>query len=221
MKQISNKEYEKYQQYQTDKLHGRILTPDGLRIICAGLDNDPEKIGIHMLEITINRKWTASVFRGKYTARRMLQTILDLLLLVFMIAQPLSGILMSKYLYTVIQIDNVSAAAREIHLFLGYWGFVLMSIHLGLHMDMMLPAAFRGKAFGRAAVLGVSLYGVYAFIRRELPAYMFRQTIFAFFDYGEPILFFLLDYLAIMILFAALGYGTGSFLRLFSKQKKV
>ncbi len=45
MKQISNKEYEKYQQYQTDKLHGRILTPDGLRLICAGLDNDPEKIG--------------------------------------------------------------------------------------------------------------------------------------------------------------------------------
>lgn len=44
-------EYEKYQQYQTDVLHGRILTPDGLRIICAGLDNDPERIGIHMLEM--------------------------------------------------------------------------------------------------------------------------------------------------------------------------
>ena len=51
MKQISNKEYEKYQQYQTDKLHGRILTPDGLRVVCAGLYNDPEKIGIHMLEM--------------------------------------------------------------------------------------------------------------------------------------------------------------------------
>ena len=49
MRQISNQEYEKYQQYQTDKLHGR--TPDGLRVICAGLDNDPEKIGIHMLEM--------------------------------------------------------------------------------------------------------------------------------------------------------------------------
>ena len=49
MKQVSNKEYEKYQQYQTDKLYGRILTPDGLRVICAGLDNDPEKTGIHML----------------------------------------------------------------------------------------------------------------------------------------------------------------------------
>ena len=51
MKQISNKDYEAYQQYQTDKLHGRILTPDGLRFICASFDNDPEKIGIHMLEM--------------------------------------------------------------------------------------------------------------------------------------------------------------------------
>ena len=49
MKQITNKEYEAYQQYQRDKLHGRVLTPDGLRLICAGLDNDPEKISIHML----------------------------------------------------------------------------------------------------------------------------------------------------------------------------
>ena len=51
MKQISNKEYERYQQYQADKLHGRILTLDGLRVVCAGLDTDPEKIGIHMLEM--------------------------------------------------------------------------------------------------------------------------------------------------------------------------
>ena len=51
MKQISNKKYEAYQQYQTDMLYGRILTPDGLRILCASLDNDPEKIGKHMLEM--------------------------------------------------------------------------------------------------------------------------------------------------------------------------
>ena len=44
-------EYEKYQQYLTDQLHGRTLTPDGLRIICASFDYDPEKIGKHMLEM--------------------------------------------------------------------------------------------------------------------------------------------------------------------------
>ncbi len=51
MKQITNREYEKFQQYKNDRLEGRILTPDALRVVCAGLDNDPEKIGIHMLEM--------------------------------------------------------------------------------------------------------------------------------------------------------------------------
>ena len=51
MKQLTNKEYAAYEQYKADRQHGRILTPDGLRLICAGFDNDPEKIGIHMLEM--------------------------------------------------------------------------------------------------------------------------------------------------------------------------
>ena len=51
MKQITNKEYELYQEYRRSQLNGRILTPDGLRLICASLDNDPEKIGKHMLEM--------------------------------------------------------------------------------------------------------------------------------------------------------------------------
>ena len=42
-----------YQEYQRNKLYGRVLTPDGLRLICAGLDNDPEKIGKHMLEMLV------------------------------------------------------------------------------------------------------------------------------------------------------------------------
>ena len=49
MKQISNKEFERYQQYLTDKTFGRILTPEGLRFLCASLDNNPEEIGKHML----------------------------------------------------------------------------------------------------------------------------------------------------------------------------
>lgn len=53
MKRISDNQYERYMQYETDKLHGKILTPDGLRLVCAALDNDPEKIGKHMLEMLV------------------------------------------------------------------------------------------------------------------------------------------------------------------------
>lgn len=51
MKQISNKEYEEYQKYLRDKSNGRILTPDGLRMICSAYEYDPEKIGLHFLEL--------------------------------------------------------------------------------------------------------------------------------------------------------------------------
>ena len=51
MKQISNKEYERYQQYLHDKTFGRVLTPDGLRFVCESHNNDPEEIGKLMLEV--------------------------------------------------------------------------------------------------------------------------------------------------------------------------
>lgn len=51
MKEISNKDYEEFEKYQEDKIYGRILTSKALRVICESLHNDPEKIGIHMLEM--------------------------------------------------------------------------------------------------------------------------------------------------------------------------
>lgn len=33
MKQMTNKEYEEYEEYKNAVLHGQILTPDGLRLL--------------------------------------------------------------------------------------------------------------------------------------------------------------------------------------------
>lgn len=51
MPTISKKELEDYQQLCKDRNNGRILTPDGLRLVCEAYKNDPEAIGKHMLEI--------------------------------------------------------------------------------------------------------------------------------------------------------------------------
>ena len=50
MPTISKKELEDYRQLCKVRDNGRILTPDGLRVICEGLNRDPEAIGKHMLE---------------------------------------------------------------------------------------------------------------------------------------------------------------------------
>ena len=49
-------------------------------------------------------------------------------------------------------------------------------------------------------------YGVYAFIKRGFCIYMFLQTQFVFFDYTELLVFFIIDYVAVMVLFAGGGY---------------
>ncbi len=161
----------------------------------------------------LNRGWYKALFRGKYPARRIFQTILNMLLLVFMFLQPVSGILMSKHLYTFLNVQGISVLAREIHLVSAYWGFVLLCLHAGTHLTMPLRKLQQADKKAWAVTIGsltaVSLYGCYAFIKRQLPSYMFRQTMFVFFDFNEPRIWFFLDYLAIMILFAFAGYLVG------------
>ncbi len=50
MKKLTDMEYEEYQKYKIAKLYGRVLTSDGLRLICAAENYNPEAIGKRMLE---------------------------------------------------------------------------------------------------------------------------------------------------------------------------
>ena len=157
----------------------------------------------------INRKWYGALFKGKYNTRRIFQTALDMLLLVFMLLQPISGILMSKHLYTFLPALPISAQARRIHMMLAYWDYVLLCIHAGTHLAVPLRKLFMKSKRIFAAVCAVSscisVYGCAAFIKRGFPGYMLGSTMFAFFDYSEPRTFFFLDYLAIMVLFMMTG----------------
>ena len=157
----------------------------------------------------LNRKWYGALFKGKYNTRRIFQTVLDMLLLVFMLLQPISGILMSKHLYTFLPALPISAQARRIHMMLAYWGYVLLCIHAGTHLAVPLRKLFMKSKRIFAAVCAVSscisVYGCAAFIKRGFPGYMLGSTMFAFFDYSEPRTFFFLDYLAIMVLFMMTG----------------
>lgn len=172
----------------------------------------------------LNRKWHESLFtpkraakasgrqfcrKGKYNPRRIFQTVLNALLLLFMIFQPISGIMLSKHLYTFLPAFSATAQARSVHMVLAYWGYVLLCIHAGTHllMPMHKLAARNKKIFVTVcAVVGsISVYGTSAFVKRGFPGYMTGRTAFAFFNYSEPRLIFFMDYLAIMILFMIIG----------------
>ena len=64
-------------------------------------------LALFILHHRLNRGWWKSLFRGKYSLQRVFRTALNLLLLLFMICQPLCGILMSKHLYTFLPTEGL------------------------------------------------------------------------------------------------------------------
>ena len=172
-----------------------------------------EWIGIGMfllfaVHLILNRKWVGSLGRGRWSAYRIVQTILVALCFLTMVGSVTSGIILSNYIFAGLRIRGWSAPARQAHLLCSYWGFLLMSLHLGLHWSMVLTTVRRFFKAKRLRWLGwlTAAYGVYALWKRDLPEYLFLRTHFVFFDYEEPVLFFFTDYLAIMGLFIFCGY---------------
>ena len=161
----------------------------------------------------LNYRWVRTLFKGRYNPVRILNTAVNLLLLIDILLQGISGIVMSRQVFSFLNIQQGASSARVIHLLGAYWGFVLMSVHIGLHWNAMLGHINKLmkkskwlRISARILCAGISAYGVYAFITRHLGDYMLLKTQFVFFDFDEPIILFLLDYAAMMVLFAALGY---------------
>lgn len=50
MKKITNKEYERFQEYKHDLTYGRILTPQAIELICKANNYEPYKVGQQILE---------------------------------------------------------------------------------------------------------------------------------------------------------------------------
>ena len=166
---------------------------------------------LFVLHHILNRRFTASIFKGKYTAARTLTTALDVLLLADIFALTVSGVLLSRHVFGFLPVTGGAALARTLHLLGSYWGFALMSLHFGLHIGMLTKALHNragriGSVVLCAAAWAVSLYGLYAFISRGIWKYMILQSQFVFFDFSEPMILFFLDYLAMMTLFALIGH---------------
>lgn len=179
-------------------------------------ENIHEVLGIcifilFILHHVINRRWWTGLFKGRYNAARVLNTVVNLLLALFMILQPVSGILMSKYVLKEVTISGASSVLRSIHMTVAYWGFMLMSFHLGLHIRSISAELKKSmNKTTRVAVtilfLMIAVYGIYAFVKRSIGDYLLTKVMFAFFDFNESKLRFLADYAAVMVLIAELAF---------------
>lgn len=171
----------------------------------------------------LNIAWAKNLTKGKYNHFRIYQTVLVVFILLCMLTQMLTGIVLSKKLFVGIFSFLSPTLSRSLHMLGSYWGFLFMSLHLGLHVNSMKNIGKKSTAeksknksisLGMKALMGVVLvYGLYAFVKRDIPIYMTLQTMYVAFDFNEPRIFFFMDYVAIMIAFTILGNYMGRYLR--------
>ncbi len=172
-----------------------------------------EYLGIMMLVLFLghnflNKKWYSHLFKGKYKFYRCIQTILNISILMMMLGLGYSGMVMAQYI--PFSISGSISLARRIHLACSYWGFVLMSVHLGMHLrqiiNMFKKYIHLENNVLKLVIVIICLYGIYCFIQNNMISYMFLINEFVFFDFEKNIFIVLLEYLSMMILWINIGY---------------
>ena len=163
---------------------------------------------LFILHHVLNASWHINLFKGKFSAVRILTLCTDFLVLISMLAQIYSGIVMSRYVFSFLPSGGGMALARRLHILGAYWGFLLMSLHFGLHWNMILGIARKAARMKKHSkvrsiisfviALVIAGYGVRALIGRDFVTYLFLRSEFVFLDYSEPKILFYMDYLALM-----------------------
>ena len=163
-----------------------------------------------VLHHILNRRWYGALFRGRYGAWRVIVVTVNALLLVSIIMTALCGMSMSSsavpFLFGLLPIHF----AQRFHLAMSFWSFVLMGLHLGLH----LPAQAGGASMSGSAkrvIVGASVLvaatGAWLFIKNGIPGYLFFHAPFAMFDYTKSLPRVLLENLSMFVFFAVVGFA--------------
>lgn len=164
----------------------------------------------------LNIRWYGNLFKGKYRLSRIIQTIVNLSVLIAMLCLGFSGIVMSRHVFAALPLNGPLATARSMHMAASYWGFVLMSIHFGMHWGMIsgiFGRLLKGRKLPPLSVWGLRLavvliagYGLICFVQKDIISYMFLNNQFVFFDFEQSAWSVFAEYLSMMGFWIFVGF---------------
>lgn len=132
---------------------------------------------LFLLHHLLNTGYYKSLFKGRYTRRRIILLGTDLLLFIAMVMIAISSIMLSGMV-----IDSpipINFAFHTVHTASTAWCFVLMAIHLSLHLNSAYLKAERRLKTRQAKLLWklfciiILIAGIMAFVTSTLPTSLF------------------------------------------------
>ena len=185
-----------------------------------------EWIGMAMTLLVIahqilNRKWYAALFKGKYSVYRGVSAALNVLLLLSFAFTAFCGMAMSNYatpfLYGIAKISFV----RKMHLSMSHYSFVLMGLHIGMHVPVMLQG-LKERQKTIICLLGCLLaaIGLRLFLKNGCFDYIFFREAFAFLDYDKSALLVFLENILMLLFWVFAGSQCALLLRKTPQKKE-
>lgn len=164
---------------------------------------------LFILHHILNIGWIKALFKGKYPLKRIVGTLINAAVMICMLGLMYSSLVISKHIFTFIRLSG-TMNARTIHLLCAYWGLVLMSVHLGMHISQIaarIKLKNKSMIWTLRILLGViCAIGIYEFIQLKFRDYLFGKVQFVFIDTSASILRTSLRYAFVMLLFTSAGY---------------
>ncbi|MCR4750730.1 MAG: hypothetical protein K5852_00380 [Eubacterium sp.] len=172
-----------------------------------------EWIGMGMTALVIihqilNRKWYGALFKGKYNPYRTVTTALNILLLLSFALTAFCGMSMSGYAVPFLYGMAPVSFVRRMHLSMSHWSFVLMGLHLGMHIPAMTAGM---KLNDRTKIILTCIFacaggiGLWLFLKNGMPDYLFFRVPFAFLDYEKAGWLVLLENLLMLSFWVLMG----------------
>lgn len=138
----------------------------------------------------LNRRWYLSLFKGKKTKLKILFMIINSLLLISILGVALSGLTLAGYVPFMSYF-----LARKIHLVCSYWSYLLMGLHVGLHLQVTKMIK------NQILIYGIMLIGIILFIKNQIIIYLLNMSDFLYVSDQMNMVIYIFEYLIIFILF--------------------
>ena len=170
-----------------------------------------------------NFRWYQSLFKGKYTPARTTSAIINIALLAAMLCCMVSSVLVSGKVFAFLNLGG-ARFGRTLHLVATAWAFVLMSLHLGLHLAPLANKLKKHRQFlwaGRIFSKQKTAYDIYVFVDRAFYEELFYLTEFKFFDTDKSAALYFFETVAMSSAFATLSYYGKKLLQMKSRQTKI
>ncbi len=151
----------------------------------------------------LNAAWWRALPRGRWSAERILRTVLNLLSAFAMAGMALTGIAMGALEGAL---GPVAAdAIQRAHMVCGYGGLLVISGHAGLHLKMPRTVSEALRPGVYALAIGVAAVGAYELLALGVLDYVTLRTRYSFEIMDASPLELLVRYASVMWLFACTG----------------